>query len=150
MIKLTKEQKKAVVGQIMHTQSVYKNQMIYMLGFVLEELINHAKESGEYLDQTSNLRSSIGGVLIYNKKVISSKGFKPESGDSEGHIIGLDYINGLLSEMDDGFGILVVAGMNYAVYVEDVHGLNVLEKTKLKAQAEVPRMMQELNRKLNT
>jgi hypothetical protein len=58
--------------------------------------------------------------------------------------VGLEFINSLLSNYRSGYVVLVVAGMEYAAYVEDMHGLNVLKKTELEMQRQLPRIMKEL------
>lgn len=116
--------------------------LVYNLEALVAELENHAKLSAEYKDQTSNLKSSIGGVVLQNGKPVTYKGFT--SGTPEGNTTGMNYINSLIPNYPKGFVLLVVAGMDYAAYVEDIHNLNVLKKTELKMAREIPVLLNRL------
>ena len=120
--------------------------LIFQLEVLVTELVNHAKESAEYIDQTANLKSSIGGVVLKNGRSITYKGFE---GSTEGTQEGNDFIKSLIGSIGSGYAILVVAGMEYAAYVEDVHNLNVLKKTELKMGVELPKAIDRLILKIN-
>ena len=49
----------------------------------------------------------------------------------------------LISENSKGIVLIVVAGMNYARYVEKM-GLNVLDSSEMLAKKLVPRMLKDL------
>ena len=115
--------------------------LIYRLEYLVAELENHAKDNAGYQDQTANLKSSIGGVVLKDGKPIAYRGFE---GTQEGTGTGLEFINSLLSNYKSGYVVLIVAGMEYATYVEDMHNLNVLKKTELEMQRQLPRIMKEL------
>lgn len=118
--------------------------LIYRLEAYVEELINDAKLSGEYNDQTGNLRSSIGGVLLRNGIPVAYRGFEPLAGGTQGTMTGKDFINRMIPQMGKGYVILVVAGMQYASYVEQLHNLNVLSLTEMKAVRELPGILKEI------
>ena len=120
--------------------------LIFQLEYLVAELVNHAKLSGEYNDVTSNLRGSIGGVVLKNGKPITYKGF--QGGGSSGGKKGLEFINSLISDVGTGYALIIVAGMEYATYVENFHGLNVLKKSELKMAKELPLLLKRLKRKI--
>jgi hypothetical protein len=121
--------------------------IIFNMEALVAELENHAKLSAGYEDQTSNLKGSIGGAVLKDGKPISYKGF--DSGGSEGRKTGLEYINSLITlDKSKGYVIIIVAGMEYAAYVEDIHNLNVLKKSELKMKRELPKMLNRMKRKL--
>jgi len=115
--------------------------LVYQLEFLVAELQNHAKDNAGYTDQTANLKSSIGGVVLKDGAPITYRGFE---GTQEGGSSGLEFINSLLANYRSGYVVLVVAGMQYATYVEDIHNLNVLKKTELEMQRELPRILKRL------
>lgn len=121
--------------------------LIFNLEVLVAQLQNHAKQNAEYNDQTSNLKGSIGGIVLKNGSIISYKGF--DSGGAEGRTEGTDFINSLTQNYGAGYTILLVAGMEYAAYVEDIHELNVLKKSELKMQRELPKLLLTLKQKLN-
>lgn len=101
-----------------------------------------------YLDRTSNLRSSTGFVIVKDGKIIRSSGFDPVTskdgntgteGAKEGDALAAE----VASTIDNGVALVLVAGMNYAVYVERM-GLNVMDSAKLLASAEVKDLVNDL------
>lgn len=119
--------------------------LIFQLEVLVAQLENHAKLSAGYKDRTSNLKSSIGGVVLNDGKVITYKGFK---GRQAGTTTGLEFINSLIGQFTKGYVIILVAGMNYASYVENFYGLNVLKKTELKMQTDLRKMLAAFKKKI--
>lgn len=120
--------------------------LIYQMEYLVAKLENHAKLSAGYQDQTANLKSSIGGVVLRNRQPISYKGF---TGANWGVSKGKEFINELSSEMNNGYVILLVAGMQYATYVEDHHNLNVLKQSELLMDRELPIIIEKLKLQAN-
>jgi len=121
---------------ILGQSKVIEKALLYRLEYLVTQLQNHAKQNAGYKDQTANLKSSIGGVVVKDGKAISYKGFVKESVSiglegSSGIGTGISFINSLLGQISNGYGIIVVAGMEYASFVENHHNLNVLKKTEL-------------------
>ena len=144
-----KLQKDVLDKAIVKRQKQIQAALIYRLTAYVEELVNDAKLSGAYNDQTGNLRSSIGGVLLYNKQAITYEGFEEVAvgGTVRGTVgknKGLEYLNSVIPTMRDGYVILLVAGMNYASYVEEIHNLNVLSLTEMKNARELPQIFKEV------
>ena len=92
------------------------------------EVVNDAKNSETYADQTGNLRSSIGFVIFYNGEAVSSGGFgggalsPNENGvkgsGTEGTSTGEKFALEVGKKYSRGFAVVIVAGMDYAAYVE--------------------------------
>lgn len=122
-----------------------EKELVYRLEYLVADLQNHAKTSAEYIDQTSNLKGSIGGCVLKDGKPISYKGFN--GGGELGSKTGLEYLNSLISEQGSGYVILVVAGMNYASYVENYHNKNVLKKSELKMNRDLPEVFEKIKRR---
>ena len=121
--------------------------MILELEYLVAELENHAKSNAGYKDQTSNLKGSIGGVVLKDGKKIAERGF--DTGGADGNQTGMEFINSLIGDYNKGYVIIVVAGMEYATYVENYHGLNVLKKSELKMNRELPIVLRALKEKIN-
>ena len=134
--------KKAVLSQFALIAKRIELALIRNLEIFVTKLEDHAKLSAGYKDQTGNLKSSIGGVVLKNGVPITYRGFEGKGAD--GVNTGLEYINSLISNYKKGYVILVVAGMDYAAYVEDYHDLNVLKKTELKMARELPKLLLNL------
>lgn len=104
------------------------------LSYIGESVLVEARSNGDYMDQTGNLRTSIGYVILNDGRVVFKSSFDPvkptaTSGKSKGQ----ELINSLKSEYSKGYVLLVVAGMEYGVYVEAL-GKNVLSSSKLLAE----------------
>jgi len=96
---------------------------------------------GDYLDQTSNLRNSIGYVVVANGKIVVSN-FDGDDGD------GRKLANSLAKEIRNGYALIVVAGKNYASYVE-AKGYNVISSAELFAEREMPKILERLRRNIS-
>ena len=121
--------------------------IILEMGVMVAELENHAKENAGYEDQTSNLKGSIGGVVLRNGRKVAEKGF--DSDGAEGNETGMQFINSLIGNHSTGLVMIIVAGMEYATYVENFHNLNVLKKSELKMRRELPKMLTRLKNKID-
>lgn len=136
---------KALSQYLLNYKLRIEKALTYRLEFLIAELQNHAKEAGEYEDQTSNLRGSIGGVLLKDGKPVTYRGFDyPKDEGKEGSTSGLEFINSLISNYRSGYVILIVAGMEYATYVEDIYAKNVLKKTELEMNRKFPQALNEV------
>lgn len=112
-----------------------------------EKVINHARlvpaEFG-YTDRTGALRASTG-YIIYNHGVPVFTNFK--GSNPEGKQTGEDRAQEIASQFTGGYLLVVVAGMNYATYVEST-GRDVLTSAHQLAIVEMPRLIAELTRQV--
>ena len=120
-----------------------ENAIINILMYVGESCITEARDNGSYMDQTGNLRSSIGYVVVNNGKIVGMKVGEQVKDGTEGKGKAESYMTRLASEHSTGICLIVVAGMNYAVYVEG-RGKNVLSSAELLAERMVPQMLEQL------
>lgn len=118
--------------------------VLQRLGEECVRLVKDRAQEQSWYDQTGNLRSSIGYLILKDGKQYRSGGF----GSDEGGRQGLSYAEELESRFDSGWALIVVAGMHYAVYVEAMEGKDVLASAELYAQKELPKMMSKLASKL--
>lgn len=117
--------------------TIIRNEVSNALAKLGEECIAKIRDrsgSESWYDQTGNLRSSIG-YAVYDhglRKVQSS--FQTIIGGSEGSSEGKKMINNLANEYSKVYALVVVAGMNYAEYVESLENKDVLASTELWAK----------------
>jgi len=84
-----------------------------------------------WIDHTGNLRSSIGyAVYDYGVKYMQSA-FNTVRNGSEGRSEGMRLVNDLAKEYSNVYALVVLAGMDYASYVEAIKNKDVLESTRL-------------------
>ncbi|MFA5849943.1 MAG: hypothetical protein WC833_08670 [Bacteroidales bacterium] len=126
-------------------QGIDRNEKVVLNAFayVGEQCILEARGNGDYMDQTGNLRSSIGYVLLKNGRVIRSGGFEQVKGATDGVKEGTALTTKLISENGRGIVLIVVAGMKYAAYVEALNR-NVLTSAELLSERLVPEIMNKL------
>ncbi|MCC8154807.1 MAG: hypothetical protein LIP01_11780 [Tannerellaceae bacterium] len=119
--------------------------IVTFLCYLGEKCVNRARLNDTYMDQTGNLRSSIGYCVIYNGAIQklscqeASKGTDKSTGVREGET----FLRDLAREQQKGFALIIVAGMNYAIYVE-AKGFDVLTGSRLYAEKQLPVLMRQL------
>lgn len=93
-----------------------------------EEFVKIARKKGNYQDHTGNLRSSIGYAIINDGNILnenyeqSTEGTDKQTGMREAKRL----ISELASVYSDGWVLVGVAAMPYAVYVEAIENLDVI------------------------
>lgn len=93
-----------------------------------EEFVKIARKKGNYKDRTGNLRSSIGYVIVKDGDILtedyeqSSEGTDKQNGIREAKRL----VSELVPIYSDGWVLVGVAAMPYAVYVEAIHNLDVI------------------------
>lgn len=114
------------------------------MAYLGEECVNRVRDRSaeeSWIDQTGNLRSSIGYIITRNGKVETFGGFKPTNAPNgngnEGKRTGEQYANLIASQFSSKpLATVVVGGMEYAVYVEARDNKDVLANTELWARDE--------------
>lgn len=126
------------------------NALVYNLCAIGEQVLNAARSTNSYKDQTGNLRSSLGYVVAIDGKVVQISDFAPSEQKTEktpdkatGQREGKAYARQLLDKFPTGIVLLVVAGMNYASYVS-AKGYDVLDSAELLAGQLIPDMLKQL------
>jgi hypothetical protein len=120
---------------------------IRTLSYLGEQCVIEAKDrpqESSWFDQSGNLRSSIGYVIVHNGRIIQYSDFNQVKQGSEGVKTGKELAEELADEYSSGYALIVVAGMNYAELVEAMDNKNVLASAELFARQEMPKMMMKL------
>lgn len=97
-----------------------------------------------WIDQSGNLRSSIGYVIVFNGKIVHTSAFNSVKNGSDGSKEGEALAKRLARNYRNGYALIVVAGMNYAAYVEAMESKVVLTSAELMAKKELPSMIEKL------
>jgi len=111
---------------------------------VAERFVSNARTFGNYKDQTGNLRSSIGYVILKDGKQLSSSF---EGSQPAGRAKAQEAIKASGAYGARGFVLIVVAGMEYAAAVES-KGYDVLTASSILAKDQLEKAMQELKDKV--
>lgn len=138
--------------------------LVEKLSYIGEACVKIARDNGDYNDITGNLRSSISYVVLNDGEVMSGGNFvakqvapgykkvkrtrKLKDGTVKEYManvkVGGDGVKGqqegeallerLKAKFPWGVVLIVCAGMEYAAYVENVRGKNVLASAELEAE----------------
>lgn len=123
------------------------NAMVYRLYEVGLSAVNTIRQNHAYKDQTGNLTSSVGCAVVVEGEIMQISGFeaiKPTG--AQGSQDGKAYIQSLASQFPTGITLIVVAGMNYAAYVER-RGIGGMTGGELFARQAVEDLLLELQGK---
>ena len=133
-----------VAAQVQAFQENLEKAILSLLKYLGEELAKYARDNHTYTDQTGNLTNSIGYAVVRNKEIISFGGATQPgvSVDSA-----LKVVNDMLSDAQSSYSLIIVAGMNYAAYVE-AKGYNVILPAELKAKKDFPTAMNKIINKV--
>lgn len=113
------------------------------LCYVGERCVNAARSSHTYRDQTGNLTSSIGYAVSVDGNLVQISSFNKVLDGEKGATDGQEYVKQLIRQHPSGIVLIVVAGMNYAVYVSD-KGYDVLDSAESLAEQAIPRVLKQL------
>lgn len=140
----SKKVSNAFYSYVIKQQQNAKEAAITALNYVGLECVKEARQNGKYTDRTGNLRSSIGYVVLENGIPIKKGGYqKVLSTATEAQAKSDSLISSLAATYKTGLVLIVLAGMDYAVYVE-AKGYNVLNSAETLAKQLVPQMLKEL------
>lgn len=134
----------AIQRAVENKAKAIKYAMFTALSMIGEECIGIARDQGNYKDQTGNLRSSIGFMVVQDGKVKLRKGFEQVKEGAEGVKTGKKAVAEVAKQFPEHSVLIVVAGMKYGIYVERLYSKDVLTSAKLHAKTEAKRIMQEV------
>ena len=119
-----------------------------------EEAVTHAKRNKGYKDHTANLKNSISFALFYDGELVTQQVGnipKPEEAPKEHQGVASNlerYCAEAGVVRPKGYSLVVVAGMEYGVYVEH-KGYNVLYLTKYFLRDEMKKILEETLEEIN-
>lgn len=123
---------------------ILQEEIVRALSYLGEQCIIRIRDrSGKesWFDQTGNLRSSIGYAVFEQGRKIIESAFNVVKNGSQGTAAGKKLIDDLASKYSETYALVVVAGMEYADYVEAMENKDVLASTELWAKQEVQRYL---------
>lgn len=125
---------------------IWRQLLIRNFSYIGEQVLNAARSTDSYKDQTGNLRSSLGYVVAVDGRVADISSFAVVKNGQEGSKTGADYARKLARKYPKGIVLIVCAGMNYAAYVS-AKGYDVEDSAELLADRLVPQMLRQLGLK---
>ena len=104
-----------------------------------------------YTVRTSNLVSSTGYAVVYNGKIVNTSSFDavggPDGDGQEGSATGKSFVKELAMRYPTGYALILVAGMHYASYVQELYHRDVLVSGSLVAEQLVMELQNDFKNK---
>lgn len=116
-----------------------------------EEAVIYARNrtgAESWYDQTGNLRSSIGYVIARDGNVVRKGGFSQILDGTEGPSEGKRFAVEVANNCPGRYVLIVVAGMNYASYVEEMENKDVLASSSLFVERELPKLIKRIDEQI--
>ena len=112
--------------------------------YIGEECVREARSNHLYLNQTGNLCSSIGYAVVADGRVVAGGGFRVVGQGAGGAARGRELLARLADEhaQPGHVALIIVAGMDYTSYVEDMH-LNVFDSAATLMRSRVDGMIRK-------
>ena len=105
----------AIQRYLSEKMEAVNDKVLESLQYTGEEFVTKARLIGNYENRTSNLRSSIGYIILKDGKIID-KDFQGDK--ARGKEAGIKAATDVASQFPKGYVLIGVAGMNYAAAVE--------------------------------
>ena len=108
-----------------------------------EQFVIDARSGGGFADQTGNLRSSIGYLVVKNGRIVSISDFESAKGGAAGSIKGKSFAKELAEAYPTGYALICVAGMEYAAAVES-RGKDVITGSSQMVEANLKKSLKRI------
>lgn len=128
-----------VQGKMRAFGARFERALVLVLNEIGMELVKCARDEHSYTDRTGNLTNSMGYAVMKGHAVLIQGG----EGSGEGSKAAMETILNIAGQTPSRYTLAIVAGMEYAAYVE-AKGYNVLIPAELKASKEFEPRMKEL------
>ena len=132
-----------IAAQVAAFRERVEKATLFQLQYLGEQLVAYAREQHNYTDRTGNLTNSIAYAVVKEGKIVSYGG---ENQPGEGADTALKVATEYAASVPNTFSLIVVAGMNYAAYVE-AKGYNVILPAELKCRTDFPKVVAQLQEK---
>lgn len=130
---------------VTEAMKILHDTLIETLSYLGNQCVKRIRQRGSeesWIDQTGNLRTSIGFAVIDKGKTTVESAFEQVKQGTEGQGASKKYIESVQAKYNDTYALLVVAGMDYAAAVEARDNKDVLASTELWARGVIDDYMQ--------
>ena len=142
----------AIDAFLLKQAKIAQYETVKMFARLGEECVNEARDrpsEDSWNDVTGNLRSSVGYVVSVDGEPQLMSAFKQVLNGTEGVRKGQKHATELAKHINKGYGLTVVAGMEYAAIVEARDDKCVLASAELLGRKKLPDYIAKLEHKLN-
>lgn len=138
---------------IKQTLEIVRDEIIRALSYLGEQCVIKVRDrtaQESWMDQTGNLRSSIGYAIYEQGRKEIESAFRIVKNGREGSTEGQKMIDELAGMYSNTYALVVVAAMNYAEYVEARDNKDVLASAELFARKEVTKYLKKALKRAET
>jgi len=131
---------------LLQSLQILRAEIVRALSYLGEQCVIKVRDrsaTDSWIDQTGNLRSSIGYAIYENGRKEIESAFKVVKNGAEGANEGRKMIDELASLYSNTYALVVIAAMSYAEYVEAKDNKDVLASTELFARNEVGKYLKK-------
>lgn len=125
---------------LLQSLHILRDEIIRALSYLGELCVKKVRDRSameSWIDQTGNLRSSVGYAIYERGKKEIESAFNIVGSGREGAEEGRKMIDELATLYSNTYALVVIAAMNYAEYVEAKDNKDVLASTELFARKEI-------------
>ena len=125
-----------IIKQLKEDIQKKREEVAAELSIVGEKVVNGILngETSSWNDQSGNLRSSVGYIVTIDGQIESEGGFRRFADADEGPSKGKAYARTLAPQYSEGVALIIVAGMEYAAYVEAMENKTVLAQGEIETK----------------
>ena len=122
---------------------ILREEILRAFAYLGEQCVNAARlpHDNNWNDITGNLRSSIGYAVYEEGKTQIQSAFDLVKNGTQGQTEGKRMVEELAGKYADTYALVVLAGMDYASYVESKDNRDVLASASLKASSKMQEYM---------
>lgn len=124
--------------------SRFEKALVLVLHQLGQELVAIARNQHNYKDQTGNLTNSMSYVIVKGHTIVEVGA----NGSGEGAEKAMELIHELAKKNANNYSLIIVAGMEYAAYVQ-AKGYNVLLPAELMCNKEFGKRLEQLTKKFD-
>lgn len=140
---------RAQIDRIMkQATDIIREEMLNGLQYLGNECVTRIRKAGregDWMDQTGNLRSSVGYAVFDFGKEVNASTFEQVKDGATGADAGKRYAQSLASRFAQGYVLAVVAGMDYAAAVETRR--DVLASTEIWAKGHAEKVIKTFKKR---
>jgi len=132
--------KQVIEASMRHGAQQVKKRILVLMEVAGTAGMNAARLNGSYLDQTGNLRSSVGYALVEDGKLVKTGEFNQVKNGGEGPQQGRQLAEQIATEFPKGITVVLLAGMPYASALS-ARGYDVIDSGILTTMRLVPELL---------
>ena len=119
---------------------IIASEIVRAFSYLGEQCVRRVRDRSaqeSWIDQTGNLRSSIGYAVYEDGRVLIESAFEQVGSGTQGGSEGRRLVEELATKYSETYALVIVAGMSYAEYVEAKNNKDVLASTELWARSKM-------------